>query len=193
MTKMGRSLVLLAVAGCWSCSDPAFLNVPTSPSATVPTETARGSGSPIVEPLRRVEEGSGGGEVCYPPECIEYPGGRVHLTASGGSLQGEYSGVQFQDDIYRFSGEVGLAGSGRLAGINGGMNLGVGGTAHLAGVYMELTFPGGIQQIRGSAVPTFSLENDGQCPSGRRLTTRFELTLEYLGQTTVTDTHCTAT
>jgi hypothetical protein len=60
-------------------------------------------------------------------------------------------------------------------------------------VLIQLTFPGGIQRIVGSAVPTFRLESDAQCASGQRLTTRIELTLEYLGRTAITDTHCTAT
>ena len=108
------------------------------------------------------------------------------------------SAAKLPDDIYDFdapeAGRIALTGSGRLAGINGGMSLGVGGTAVTSRVYTwELKFPGGIQQIRGSAVPTFRLENDAQCPSGRRLTTTFELTLEVpSGKLTVTDTHCTA-
>ena len=196
MAKSVRSLVLLAVAGCWSCSDTASLNVPTSPSATVPTETARGSGSPIVEPMRRTQEFGGGGNSCS--DCLTYPGGRVHLAVSGGSLQDEYgSGTQFGGDIYAFQVShnahgLSLEGSGRLAGTSGLASFGVdpGGRA---GVILQLSFPGGIQQASGFAVPTFRLDNDGQCPSGRRLTTTFELTLEYLGKTSVTDTHCTAT
>ena len=189
-----RPLVLLVAASAWSCSDPALLNGPTAPTAAVPAETARGSESPTVEPMRRVEEVGSGGDIC--DICVSYPGGRVRLAAAGGELQGEYSsGTQFPDDIYRFAPETGLngtlalVGSGRLAGVNGVMDLSVNGSARLL---IQLSFAGGIQKIAGSAVPTFRLDNDGQCPSGRRLTTTFELTLEYLGKTSITDTHCTA-
>jgi len=198
MTKTSRSLVLLAVVGCWSCSEPAFLNVPTSPSATLPTETARGSGLPIAERLRRVEGISSGEGGCGDGDstidaCL--PPGRVRLAASGGSLQGEYAGgFQRLDNVHIFAVESfnlnGIEGSRPLADTSGLMEFSV---RENARVLIQLSFPGGAQRIEGSAVPTFRLDNDGQCLSGRRLTTTFELTLEYLGKTSVTDTHCTAT
>jgi hypothetical protein len=115
----------------------------------------------------------------------------VFLAASGGNLQSDTAeGGQDGVNIYRFYLEkVSLVGSGRLAGSTSGLlDLSVSETAH---VLIRLPFPGGVQWFEGSAVPTFRLNSDGECPSGQRLTTTFVLALEYLGKTSVTETHCT--
>ena len=195
MMTTSRALILLAAAAACSCSNPASLDVPTAPSSDAPGATARGSAS-TVEPMRRVEDTGGGGEVCLLPNCLLYPGGRVVLVASGGTLEGEYStGAQAADSVYRwavgrFGGQLSLVGTGRLDGVSGLMEISL---MNTPGVVIQLLFPGGVQKITGSGVPAFRLEADVQCPSGQRLTTSFELTLEYPGKTSITDTHCTAT
>ena len=120
----------------------------------------------------------------------------MEVAASGGDLRGEYiQGAELGDDVHRFrvggggGSTIGLTGSGRLAGSGAAMQLIVDGDAR---VLIRVFFPAGNQESEGSAVPGFRLENDAQCPSGRRLTTRLGLTLEYLGKTTIVDTHCTA-
>ena len=197
-TTICRALLLLVAASSWSCSDPASLNMPTGPSGALLGPSARGSDAPTAEPMRRAEEVSGGGTTCFLNDCLTYPGGRIDIAGPGGSLTSQYArGFQTIDDIYDFNpasglnGTLVLVGSGRLSGQDGTMDLGV--DRQNASVLIQLAFPGGIQKITGSAVPTFSLQSDGQCQSGQRLTTTFTLTLEYLGKTTVTDTHCTAT
>ena len=195
MMTTSRALILLAAAAACSCSSPASVDGPTAPSPAIPGAAARGSASTI-EPMRRVEETGGGGELCLLPHCWFYPGGRVVLAASGGTLEGQYSpGAQGAGNVYRWEvgrlgGQLSLVGAGRLDGINGSMEISLMDTPR---VLIQLLFPGGVQKITGSGVPAFKLEADVQCPSGQRLTTSFELTLEYLGKTTITDTHCTAT
>ena len=195
MMTTSRALILLAAAAACSCSNPASQEGPTAPSPAAPGAAARGSASTI-EPMRRVEETGGGGEVCGFDFCWPYPGGRVVLAASGGTLEGAYSlGAQRVGDVYRWEvgrlgGHLSLVGAGRLDGINGSMEISLMDTPR---VLIQLLFPGGVQKITGSGVPAFKLEADVQCPSGQRLTTSFELTLEYLGKATITDVHCTAT
>ena len=126
------------------------------------------------------------------------PGGLIRVNASGGSLEGQYqTGAQEPNNVYTFEPDTGfgghfvLVGSGRLDGQRAGVALSV--DKDNAKVFIQVAFPAGIQKNVDSGVPIFRLDADGKCASGQRLTTSVELTLEYLGRTTLTDSHCTAT
>lgn len=190
-----HALTLLAAAAVCSCADSASPTAPTIPGATS-VDSARGSAAATAETMRRVEEVDGGGNQCVGETCLEYPGGAVHIEASSGSLEGQYrTGQQFQTDIYTFGPDTGLAGRLDLVGsgrLDGGRVSVLSVKKDAAKVLLHLDFPGGIQRIEGSGVPTFRLEADAHCASGQRLTTSVELRLEYLGRTSLTDTHCTA-
>lgn len=154
------------------------------------------SGSPagpggVLTAGRRVQDGGAGGSLCVISNCPAFKG-RVEITAGGGSLNGETSGV-LGDSLTTFRFTSPLTGSGRFT--NGYIDLQVNGDS---AVVNNLWFSNGAQifQDKGKTVPATVVTGekclvDKDIP-GTLVTTTITATFENFGNTTIVESHCVA-
>ena len=185
---MRRILPVVGLAICFTAFGCTGVATPTRPSASADVPAS----------LNRVVDDAGGSG---DPEClVERPCrliGQVRITAASSTSVGNYSpfgtkGVQTLGNINDFAFFALLTGTGRFEGAQpSSIFLDV--SASVATVTVQMPAPGGrLYLATASATPVFTAIADASCVlTGVRLDTRLVVTLEHLGKTEITDSHCT--
>ena len=185
-----RVLVIAVIyAGAIACSQPVN---PVAPSSASTVSDSQAAGERALA-RREVEGGSGGGTECVPPAPC--PEGDVFVQAGDATLSGD-TFVVTTSDPREFSAHGFLFGHDGSAGQSGTPLEG----GHFSAGAVELSVADGIMQVSMTLQAqsrTFevsgsgpAVQTTGACVAGTTLlTTSVTLKLQYLGKTTVTESH----
>jgi hypothetical protein len=181
-TRIGTSTRAGRITGIMAIAAAAIVGVACSGSP---------AGPGVLSSDRRVQDGGGGGTLCTVGTCPGFAG-RVQITAGGGSLAGDTTGVnEGSQTVFRFTSRP--TGTGRFT--EGLIDLHVDGDSALVN-NLWVTNGKQVFQDKGKTVPATVAVGE-KCTLDRGdpgvlVQTTIEATFENLGNTTIVEQHCVA-